>query len=60
MRDISMIAATALITAIATIWSLHAVGTTTPQKPAAAGASMNFMQMMRDAKRLPTERYDAF
>ena len=60
MRDIFMIAATALITAIATIWSLHAVGTTRPQKPAAAEASMTIMQMMRDAKGLPTQRYDAF
>jgi len=60
MRDLSMIAATALITAIATIWSLHAIGTVAPHQPIAASASMNVMQMMREAKDLPVQRYDAF
>jgi hypothetical protein len=60
MRDISMIAVTALITAIMTIWSMHAVGTGTPQRSTAASASMNIMQMMRDTKNLPEQRYDAF
>jgi hypothetical protein len=60
MRDISLIAATALITALITAWSMHALGTSAPAKPSFAPASMNVMQMMRDAKGLPEEYYDAF
>jgi len=39
---------------------MHAIGTVAPQKSVAASASMNVMQMMRDAKDLPVQRYDAF
>jgi hypothetical protein len=60
MREISLIAATALITAVITAWSMHAVGTGATAKTKFAPASMNILQMMRDAKELPQESYDAF
>jgi len=59
MRKINMIAATAVITALITIWSMYAVSTTAPAKVAAPTPSLNIMQMMRDAKGLPEESYDA-
>jgi len=54
-----MVAATAVITALVTIWSMHAVSTTTPAKAMVATPSLNIMQMMRNAKDLPVESYDA-
>jgi len=50
MREISLMAATALITALITGM---------PAKTTAASTSMNIMQMMRDAKNLPEQSYDA-
>jgi hypothetical protein len=38
---------------------MHTVGTGMPAKATAASASMNVMQMMRDAKNLPEQSYDA-
>jgi hypothetical protein len=60
MRDIAMIAATAMITALVTIWSMHAFGTTAPTTPTASRASMSIMQMMRNAKNLPDESFPAY
>ena len=60
MRDISLIAATALVTALITAWSMHGLSTGAPAKTGLAPASMNVMQMMRDAKGLPEEYHDAF
>jgi len=54
-----MVAATAVITALVTIWSMHAVSTTSPAKAMVATPSLNIMQMMRNAKDLPVESYDA-
>jgi len=59
MRKLAMVAATAVITALVTIWSMHAVSTTTPAKAMVATPSLNIMQMMRNAKDLPVESYDA-
>jgi len=59
MRKIAMIAATAVITALITIWSMYAVSTTAPAKVATSTPSLNIMQMMREAKDLPVEAYDA-
>jgi hypothetical protein len=39
---------------------MHALGTSAPAKTSFAPASMNVMQMMRAAKGLPEESYDAF
>jgi hypothetical protein len=54
-----MVATTAIITALITISSMHAVSTTSPAKAMTATPSLNIMQMMRDAKNLPVESYDA-
>jgi hypothetical protein len=59
MREISLMAATAVITALITAWSMHTVGTSMPANTTAASTSMNIMQMMRDAKNLPEQSYDA-
>ena len=56
MRKISLLAATAAITALFTAWSMQTV---VPAKTTEASTSMNIMQMMRDAKNLPEESYDA-
>jgi len=60
MRELLLIAATALITALITAWSMHALGTSAPMRSSLAPASMNIMQMMRDVKGLPQDNYDAF
>ncbi|HEU0062190.1 MAG TPA: hypothetical protein VFR19_20085 [Hyphomicrobiaceae bacterium] len=59
MREISLMAATAVITALITAWSMHTVGTGMPSKATAASSSMSVMQMMRDAKNLPEQSFDA-
>jgi hypothetical protein len=59
MRQLAMIAATAVTTALITVWSMSAVSTTAPAEVAASTPSLNIMQMMRDAKGLPVESYDA-
>ena len=59
MRKLAMVATTAVITALVTIWSMHAVSTTSPAKAMVATPSLNIMQMMRNAKDLPVESYDA-
>jgi hypothetical protein len=59
MREISLMAATAAVTALITAWSMHTVGTGMPANTTAASTSMNIMQMMRDAKNLPEQSYDA-
>jgi hypothetical protein len=58
MRETSIVAATAVITALITIWSMHALGTGMPGKPTADATSYSVMQMMRDAKGLPDQSYD--
>ena len=60
MREISLMAATALVTALLTVWSMHTVGTGTPAASKTAPASVSVLQMMRDAKNLPEQRYDAY
>ena len=59
MRKFVMIAATVVITALITAWSMYEVSTTSPANATASTASLNIMQMMRDAKDLPVEAYDA-
>jgi hypothetical protein len=59
MRKFVLIAATVVITALITAWSMYEVSTTSPAKATASTASLNIMQMMRDAKDLPVEAYDA-
>ena len=58
MREISLTAATAVITASITAWSMHTVGTGTPANTTAASTSMNIMQMMRMPKTFPSKSYD--
>ena len=59
MRKFVMIAATVVITALITAWSMYSVSTTWPAKATASTASLNIMQMMREAKDLRAEAYDA-
>ena len=59
MHKLGMVATTAIITALIAIGSMHAVSTTTPAKAMLATPSLNVMQMMRNAKNLPVESYDA-
>jgi len=58
MRKIAMTAATAVITALITVWSMYP-GSTNSATARASTTSLNIMQMMRNAKDLPVERYDA-
>jgi hypothetical protein len=63
MRQISIILATALVTAIITILSMNAISSTTLKRMGSAThtpASADVMQMMKDAKELPNQNYDAF
>lgn len=58
MRKIAMTTATAAITALITVWSMYPVSTNSAIATAST-PSLNIMQMMRNAKDLPVERYDA-
>ena len=58
MRKIAMIATTAVITALITVWSMYPVNTTSAIATTST-PSLNIMQMMRNAKDLPVESYDA-
>ncbi len=58
MRKIAIIAGTAVITAL-TVWSMYTVSTTSPAVAIASTPSLNIVQMMRDAKGLPVQSYDA-
>ena len=63
MRQISIIAATAFITATVTILSMNAISSTTSKRIGnveAAAPSVDVMQMMKDARELPNQNYDAF
>jgi hypothetical protein len=63
MRQIFIILATALITAIVTILSMNAISSTTLKRMGSAThapASVDVMQMMKDAKELPNQSYDAY
>jgi hypothetical protein len=59
MRKITIIAAISVTTALITVWSMHAVSTTSPAKAMGSAPSLNIMQMTRDAKDLPVDSYDA-
>jgi hypothetical protein len=54
-----MVAATAVITALITAWSMYPLSTTSPAIATAATPSLNIVQMLRNAKDLPVESYDA-
>jgi len=63
MRQISIIVATALVTATVTILSMNAISSTTSKRPGNvthALGSVEVMQMMKDAKELPNQNYDAY
>ncbi len=59
MRNITIIVATAVTTALITVWSMHAVSTASQAKAMASTPSLNIMQMTRNAKDLPVDSYDA-
>jgi hypothetical protein len=63
MRQISIIATTALVTAAVTILSMNAISSTTSKgvgNVEHASPSVDVMQMMKDAKELPNQNYDAY
>ena len=63
MRQIFIILATALITAIVTILSMNAISSSTLKRvgnATHAPASVDVMQMMKDEKGLPNQSYDAY
>ena len=62
MRQISIIVATALVAATVTILSMNAINSTTSKRNGNvthAPGSVDVMQMMKDAKELPNQNYDA-
>ena len=61
MRQFIAIAATAIISAVVASWGTTVImaGAAHKANVAPAAASMDIMQMMRNAKSLPEERYDA-
>ena len=56
MRKIAMVAASAV--SLIAVWSMYPASTTSAVATAAT-PSLNIMQMMRTAKDLPVESYDA-
>ena len=61
MRQISIIFATAVVTATITICGMKAIGSgpTTMNADVSAKGTVNVMTMMREAKDLPIESYQA-
>jgi len=63
MRQISIIATTALLTAVVTILSMNALSSTTSKRMVNgehAQPSVDVMGMMKEAKELPNQNYDAY
>jgi hypothetical protein len=63
MRQISIVVATALVTATITILSMNAISSTMSKRTgnaAHAPPSVDVMQLMKDAKDLPNQYYDAY
>jgi hypothetical protein len=63
MRQISIIAATALVTATVTILSMNAISSTASKRIGNvehAPPSVDVMRIMKDAKELPNQNYDAY
>jgi hypothetical protein len=56
----AIIATTAVVVGIAAIWGLTTVIARQPKDASVGPASIDATQMMRKAKNLPVERYDAF
>jgi hypothetical protein len=62
MRQISIIVVTALVTATVTILSMNAISSTTSKRmgnDTHAPPAVDVMKMMKDAKELPNQNYDA-
>jgi hypothetical protein len=61
MRQFIAIAATAIISAVVASWGTTVIMADVAHKASVApeAASIDIMQMMRSAKNLPEERYDA-
>jgi hypothetical protein len=63
MRQVIIIFATALVTAAVSIVSMNAIGSTTFKSigiATHAPGSVDVVQMMKDAKDLPNQNYDAY
>ena len=63
MRHISIIAATALVASTVTILSMAAISSTTSKRAGNATdapPTVDVMQLMKDAKELPQQYYDAY
>ena len=63
MRQMSIIVATALVTATVTILSMNAISSATSKRMGNAThgpVSVDVMQLMKDAKELPIQNYDAY
>jgi hypothetical protein len=63
MRQISIIATTALVTAAVTILSMNAISSTTSKRVGNvehALPTVDVMGMMKEAKELPNQNYDAY
>ena len=63
MRQIFIIFATALVSATVTILCMNAIGSATSQRMGSAMhvlPAVDVMQMMKDAKELPSQNYDAY
>ena len=59
MRQALIISLTVLVTATFTILSMNAIHGPANNNAAAGQAAMDIMQMMKNARGLPEERYDA-
>jgi len=62
MRQIAIVAATALVTAGIVIWGGTVINANSPRQATAAPAapSIDVMQIMKDARNLPDQQFDAY
>ena len=61
MRQTAIIAGTALMTAVIAVWATTVIIAQSPKNPATinVATSIGVMEMMRNAKHLPQEKFDA-
>jgi hypothetical protein len=62
MRQTAIVATSALLVALAAIWGVTVINAKSPTQASvpSSASSIDVMQMMKNAKNLPVQQYDAF
>lgn len=60
MRKTVAFASVALVAAVVTIWGATVIVANSPKEASVQSASIDVMQMMRNARNLPEQQFDAY